>query len=599
MNPFPGALHYLSLFRGQVGRRLYVVFLLTGLAGLTEGLGITLLLPLLRVLEVRGEPTGRIAGIVSSLVTRLGVGGSLAGVLLLIGGLFLLKGAIQFANAAYVARLQSRLALELRTRLFDGYARMDYLYYTRGSTGHFVNVINSQTTTFFAAFGAFVNFATKLIMTTMYLGAATVISWRFGLLAAVLGAVLLLLFRALNQRVRNLSRQTSLEVSRLNKLLVQSLQAFKYLVSTNNMEQVRVAVVDSIREFADQTLRKQTASAFTAAVVEPVAVGFILAILVLQVSVYQQPIAPLIVSVVLFYRGMTSILGIQVQWQMVLGGVGAVEVIRDELEALRVHREPRGTLALGRLSQGIELKNVGFTYGRDTAEVLGGVSLVIPARSTVAFVGQSGAGKTTLVDLLTLLLKPEVGEILIDGIDSREVDVASWRSQVGYVSQETVVFDDTIGANISLALDGGRATETGALGERIRHAARRANIASFIEALPDGYETVVGERGVRLSGGQRQRLFIARELFKEPNLLILDEATSALDTEAERAVQESIDALRGRMTVVLIAHRLSTVRQADRVYVLDHGRVLESGSYDELRHRDHSKFRAMADLQTL
>jgi ABC-type multidrug transport system fused ATPase/permease subunit len=229
--------------------------------------------------------------------------------------------------------------------------------------------------------------------------------------------------------------------------------------------------------------------------------------------------------------------------------------------------------------------------------VLHEVALSIPARSTVALVGPSGAGKSTLVDLLCLLLRPRSGQLLIDGVPAEELNVASWRRQIGYVSQETVVFDDTIANNICLWKgDVGGDPE---LFEHIREAARRAHIDDFVETLPDGYQTRVGDRGVRLSGGQRQRLFIARELFKNPQLLILDEATSALDSESERAIRASIDALRGRMTVVIIAHRLSTIRNVDRVYVLERGRVVEQGTYAELRNAEGSRFETMVELQSL
>jgi subfamily B ATP-binding cassette protein MsbA len=199
--------------------------------------------------------------------------------------------------------------------------------------------------------------------------------------------------------------------------------------------------------------------------------------------------------------------------------------------------------------------------------------------------------------MLTLMLRPRTGEIRIDGVPGSDVELGSWRSQIGYVSQETVVFDDTIANNICLWQ--GDYDEDPELAARIEDAAQRAYADHFIQDLPDGYNTVVGDRGVRLSGGQRQRLFVARELFKRPNLLILDEATSALDTESERYIQESIDALKGEMTVVIIAHRLSTIKNVDYVYVLDEGRVIEEGAYEELRHRERSRFREMVEMQSL
>jgi subfamily B ATP-binding cassette protein MsbA len=284
-------------------------------------------------------------------------------------------------------------------------------------------------------------------------------------------------------------------------------------------------------------------------------------------------------------------------WQNTLDRIGSVEMVDDELRAVLQRQESTGTHRLGALEDGIEFRNVSFAYDDDEGPVLKDINVSIPANTTVALVGESGAGKSTLVDMLTLMLRPRTGRIEIDGVDADEVDLPSWRSQIGYVSQETVVFDDTIANNISLWQ--GDMEEDPALRERVIDAAERAYADHFIRDLPNSYQTVVGDRGVRLSGGQRQRLFVARELFKRPNLLILDEATSALDTESERYIQQSINALKGEMTVVIIAHRLSTIKNVDYVYVLDEGRVIEEGSYHELRGHEGSQFREMVEMQTL
>lgn len=186
---------------------------------------------------------------------------------------------------------------------------------------------------------------------------------------------------------------------------------------------------------------------------------------------------------------------------------------------------------------------------------------------------------------------------MIDGVPQNDVDLNSWRSQIGYVSQETVIFDDTIANNI--ALWRGDYNSDPEIRSNIEKAAERAYAKSLIEELPEGFNTVVGDRGIRLSGGQRQRLFIARELYKNPRLLILDEATSALDSESELVIEESIDQLKGSTTVVIIAHRLSTIRNADYIYVLDRGQIVEQGTYDELVTVDAGRFKRMAALQSL
>jgi ABC-type multidrug transport system fused ATPase/permease subunit len=268
-------------------------------------------------------------------------------------------------------------------------------------------------------------------------------------------------------------------------------------------------------------------------------------------------------------------------------------MVDDEFDTVLAHQERRAGERIGPLAQSIEFQDVHFAYNLEDGDVLHGIDVRIPAKSTIALVGESGAGKSTLVDMLTLMLPPDNGLLRIDGVPYTDIDLNAWRSQIGYVSQETVVFDDTVANNIALWQADGAETRA-----QIEDAARRAYAHHFIKDLPDGYDTVVGDRGVRLSGGQRQRLFIARELYKNPNLLILDEATSALDTESERYIQDSIDALKGEMTVVIIAHRLSTIKNVDYVYVLDEGSVVEEGPYEDLR-RYNGRFQQMVEMQSL
>jgi ABC-type multidrug transport system fused ATPase/permease subunit len=294
---------------------------------------------------------------------------------------------------------------------------------------------------------------------------------------------------------------------------------------------------------------------------------------------------------------MQAVMAMQSSWQGTMDKIGSVEMVDNEFGEVLNHQEASGGTKLNALNDAIELDGVHFAYDEEEGDVLHDIDISIPANTTVALVGESGAGKSTLVDLLTLMLKPRTGEIRIDGVPHDDITLSSWRSQIGYVSQETVVFDDTIANNISLWQ--GDIENDPALRERVIHAAEQAHADHFIRDLPNGYQTVVGDRGVRLSGGQRQRLFVARELFKQPNLLLLDEATSALDTESERYIQQSIDALKGEMTVVIIAHRLSTIKNVDYVYVLDEGRVLEKGPYHELRGLEESRFREMVEMQSL
>jgi subfamily B ATP-binding cassette protein MsbA len=263
-------------------------------------------------------------------------------------------------------------------------------------------------------------------------------------------------------------------------------------------------------------------------------------------------------------------------------------------EVLDMHSEVvdrPGAAMLTAVTRGVEFRDVGFHYDDDrTHKILRGVSLKVRAGEMVAIVGRSGAGKTTLVNLLPRFYDVTSGAISIDGIDIRDVTLASLRSQIGIVTQETVLFDDTIAGNI--AYGSPNATES-----QIQAAARAAHAHDFIAAMPNGYRTMIGERGQRLSGGQRQRLAIARALLKDSPILILDEATSSLDAESEHLVQEALSNLMANRTSIVIAHRLSTVQRADLIVVLERGRIVESGRHDELLARPGGAYAKLYAMQ--
>ncbi len=263
-------------------------------------------------------------------------------------------------------------------------------------------------------------------------------------------------------------------------------------------------------------------------------------------------------------------------------GMACAERVFEVLDTRSEIRDRPSAPPLARPRRDIVFDGVSFTYpdGREKT-VLRDVSFRVAAGQVVAIVGLSGAGKTTLVNLLPRLYDVTAGAVRIDGVDVRDVSLASLRASIGIVTQDTVLFDDTVARNIAYATESGEAPPTD-VAARIEAAARAAHAHEFIEALPDGYETLIGDRGQRLSGGQRQRLAIARALFRNAPILILDEATSSLDTESERLVQEALARLLLNRTSFVIAHRLSTVRRADRIVVLDEGEVREVGRHEEL-----------------
>ncbi len=265
--------------------------------------------------------------------------------------------------------------------------------------------------------------------------------------------------------------------------------------------------------------------------------------------------------------------------------LSAVDAVHDELQALQAAAPAPATPAAApspappaglAFQHGIELRQVAFRYAADRPRAVDGVSLRIPRGASVAFVGPTGSGKTTLVDLVIGLLEPQEGAVLVDGQDIRR-DPAAWGRHIGYVPQSIVLLDDTVARNIALGVPDDQID----LGD-LHRAIAAAQLEDTIKALPNGVETLIGDHGARLSGGQRQRVGIARALYHNPDVLIMDEGTSALDTGTEQAVIDAVEALKGQRTIIMIAHRLSTVRACDRIHCIVDGQLAASGTYDEL-----------------
>ncbi|MFB6258756.1 MAG: ABC transporter ATP-binding protein [Flavobacteriales bacterium] len=594
--PFLGEyFYYHRLFFSRVGFRFYSLLGLWFVAALLDGLGIALLLPLLKAGDMGGELHGK-GQYLLDFLNWVGIPVEVYSILLFIGSVFLLKGGVKFFQALYQARISAHLMKRMKSRFLDLYARVDHQYFNSKNSGHFINIINGQVNKFISTFSTYCKFSGQFLTAAVYIAFAFFLNWLFSTMAVLIGGVVLLFLRLVARFVKDVSIKMSHESSRLQKFIVQTLHAMKFLKATDRTDRLEDAINRSIAKLAGYKVELGYARGITKAIREPVTVFSLIGIILVQILYFEQPIAPIVVTLFLFYRAMNTMIMFQGSWQGVMNSVGGVRLVLEEEERLLRNQESNRGEELKGFRDSVRFEEVDFAYEGD-GPVIRGFDLRIGKNETVALVGESGAGKSTLTDLLTLLLKPSQGDIKIDGRSYKDLNVRSWRRLIGYVPQETVVFDDTVANNICLwACD----PEGPACMERIRNAAEKAHCSDFIQEMKDGFNTIVGDRGVRLSGGQKQRIAIARELFRQPELLILDEATSSLDTASEKQIQESIDALKGKVTLVIIAHRLSTIKNVDRIYVLDHGRVVEQGSFEELTNgKGTGKFKEMAEMQKL
>jgi len=597
-NPLLDLPRYLKLFYSYLGGKMYVFFALTLIAGLADSIGIMMLLPLLQGIgegvSVSGQETSEIYTLILGVTSFIGLSETIESIILVIILSFLIKGGFVYFANRFDAKLRGHLLKIIKTDLVAAYSRMSYVHYLKYDTGHFVNLINDQSNRSVNSFQNINGLGIQLVYSFLYLFMSFLMSWIFGAIMFVVGIFMLLVFRSLNHQVRDLSRQVSVENSFLSKMVIQYLHAFKYLTSIGEGERVKEKILRSIDCLIGDQIKMGYSSSLTESVREPVTVILIMSVVLFQVSILNDPLSNIFVAIIFFYKGLNSILGVQASFQAMLETIGSIEVINENLKVIRSNFVRDDGQTDVTLDKNIRLKGVTFKYSESETSVINSLDMDIRARTSVAIVGESGSGKSTLVDLITFALRPNIGNIYIDDIKDVDVKLLSWRNQIGYVSQETVMFNDTIANNISLWDNN---PDQQLVYEKVVDASELSYISDFIKSLPDGYQTVVGDRGLRLSGGQKQRLFIARELYRGPCLLILDEATSALDSKSERQIQDSIDNLKGKITVIIIAHRLATIRNVDYVYAVKSGRVIEKGSYDYLSKREGSYLSQLLTMQ--
>jgi subfamily B ATP-binding cassette protein MsbA len=505
-----------------------------------------------------------------------------AGFAAILVGIFALRGLLTFSSSYFLAWVSNRVVLDLRAAMFARLVRFPAKYFDDHSSGAVLSKIAYDVNGVTAAATTVLTVAVRdSIAVIGLLGWLLYLNWKLTLIALAMGPPIALFVRLLSKRLRRMAREAQTALGELVHVLEETIDCHKVVkvFGGHDYEIGRFAHANQrVRGF---NMRQTVPAALTTPVTHILA-AMALAIIVylameesLATSATVGEFASFITAMLLLLAPLKHLTDVNAPLQRGLAAAESVfELIDTPIE------EDRGTQSLARARGEIELQAVTFTYPTRSEPALKGVSLTARPGETVALVGTSGAGKTTLVNLLPRFYAPDSGRILLDGHDLQALRLESLRDNLAFVSQEVVLFNDTVRANIAY----GRMS--GAAEREVEAAAEAAHALEFIREMPQGMATLIGENGMRLSGGQRQRLAIARALLKNAPVLILDEATSALDSESERLVQDALATLmRGRTTLV-IAHRLSTIERADRIVVLERGRLVEQGTHGELIERD-------------
>ncbi len=574
-------------------RWLSAVVLVTGLiASVSEGFGLTLFIPLLDTIQT-GQPNGTDrSGLIAWFSHPFdGLDPHVKTLVLasLIMFTVILRALLAYANAALNISLSMRVLHDLRCQVFDSVLKAHFNFFEKNDSGRLVGAINAETNRTTQALKSLMTVATTGILSLVYVGLLVVLSWKLALVAIAVSTCVSFATKRLVESAKARGAAATRVNSRFIARMLEVMEAMPIVRAFGQQD----------REFANfEKASEQVSAAWyrmnvVAEGVRPI-YDIAGAVLLLVVFATRLSITSDLSQLILFAFVLVRLQPRLVEMNRERVSINSNSSAIMETAAMLAPDEgqqPSGQKRLEKLCAGIRFEGIGYTYPNATAESLTDVDLTIGRGKFVALVGGSGAGKTTLIKLLLRFYDPDKGRITIDGDDLRDIDVHDWRRQIALVSQESYVFNASIAENISYG-------RNGATREDVVAAAKAADAHEFIERLPNGYDTLVGERGTRLSGGQKQRIALARAMVRNPQIFILDEATNQLDALTEQSVQVALMKLRHRCTLIVIAHRLATVQHADTIVVMRGGRIVETGNYEELVAADGA-FRQLVDAQYL
>ena len=501
-------------------------------------------------------------------------------------GLAFIRGGAQFLSNYLLSRVINAVLLRLREQMFQTLLHAKTEFYQKSSASSLINAVVFEVNNVLSIMGTMLISLVRDSLTVLgLLGYLIYLNWKLTLVVLIIFPIIAYIMSLINRRLRGLNREQQAMTSELAYIVEEAVSGHKIVkVHGGEIYELRrfIDKADRLRRFALKTAVVGGLNQPMTQLVASMALSVVLVIALLQSSTEGTTVggfAAFITAMLLIISPIKHLADIN---QPLQRGLTAAEMIfglmdqpieEDDSRKAGVHRIEKAKGA-------IAFKDVSFSYQQDAdrQDALKQVNLSIQAGEVVAFVGPSGGGKSTLVNLLPRFFRPTSGAIELDGVNLEQLSLADLRRQIAFVSQDVILFNDSIAANVAYGSDAANGIDR----DRVIEALEAANLSNLMGELPQGIDTLIGDNGNRLSGGQRQRLAIARAIYKDAPILILDEATSALDSESERQVQEALDRLMAGRTTLVIAHRLSTIEHASRIVVLEHGQVVENGSHAEL-----------------
>ena len=586
--------HLLYYFYEKLGVRLFLTLLFNVLMVLMDGFGLTLFVPLLKIADSAGktvEQPDKLTLVVKNFFEALHLPLTVPVVLAFIVLIFCLKGIFAYLTTVFQGITMAHFSQGMRREKIRELNGLSYKAFVKSDFGQLQNTITSEINRVEQSAYQYIDTLKNILIVLVYLGLSVATDYKFSLMVIAMGVLFNFVYKFFYKKTKERSAQVTAIGHDINSNIMQSLYNYKYLKATNIIEKYRLKTEKIIDDVLHVQISISKINAFIQAIREPMMMIIVSLVILVELTYFKVSIGSIIVILLFFYRAMANLLSLQTSWNNFLATSGALENMRSFERFLNTHQEMKGGSTVPGKITALEFKNAGLYF--DSFKVLKDISLAIRGKQTVAFVGESGSGKSTLVNMVCALYVPDEGRFLVNGAEIHDVNIAGYRSRIGYISQEPTVFTGSIFENVTLW-----EPKTPENLQKFREAIRKSNLTAFIDSLPEQEDALLGNSGINLSGGQKQRISIARELYKDIDILVMDEATSALDSETEHEVQKSIDALEGELIILLIAHRLSTVRKADNIVVMKAGHIEATGTFAELKTKSEY-FNKLASLQGL
>ncbi|WP_273832028.1 ABC transporter ATP-binding protein [Guptibacillus sedimenti] len=586
--------YFLKQIHAFAGKVLYFNLIAMMLIGFLEGAGILLLIPLIGItgivdIDVNDIPFLTFFKFLEGIPASWGLLIILGSFIILVISQHIIQRQITVRNTT----IQQGFLRHIREETYRRVLHSDWPFFIKNRKSDLINILFSEVGRASSGTNSLLQFLSSLIITSIQIGLAFLLAPVITTFVLLCGLVLIYFNRKFLKRSLALGNRNYELAKTYVAGITDQINGIKDIKS-NTLEESRMTWFNDVtQKMQNEQIEYMKLKTTSQLYYKAASVILIAVFIYMSIHLFQAQVGQLTLIVVIFSRLWPRVAGIQGSMEQIattLPSFKVVKALQNECDLSREYDVKESSLQPMVISDCMECRDIYFRYSQDGPYALKKINIIIPSNKMTAFVGRSGAGKSTLIDLLMGLNKPEKGEVIIDGVPLKSEHLLSLRRSISYVAQDPFLFNSSIRENLMLVAPESK-------DEDLWNALDFSSAAEFVRKLPDGLDSLIGDRGIKLSGGERQRLVLARAILRNPSILVLDEATSALDTENETKIQNALDRLKGKMTIIVIAHRLSTIRNADQVVVLDEGEVIQQGGFNQLAKEKRNVFSQLLQNQ--